>query len=333
MSEPMHPSNLSEILDRTAQLYRSRFLVFAGIAVIPTAAVLIPACAIFLLAVLWGAKIGNSFSPAVAGSLAVVFFAALALVAAPIWLAVAALTSAAMSHAAARACMDEKTTIRDAYKSIWRRGWHYIGLYVVQTFLIWGVPFAVWFLLVGLATVTLALVKRAGAETGALFGFFAFLVVVALIGYGLLMLLRLSLAFSACVVEQIDILAALKRSSRLSIGSRGRIFLLYLLGAALSWIVSIGITIPLTLIIAMIPGTSSPQHAQAAATVIAYSVYGAAFAVQALIKPVYGIALMLFYYDQRIRQEGFDIEWMMQRAGLEPAQAAGSEAPQAIDSV
>jgi hypothetical protein len=31
---------------------------------------------------------------------------------------------------------------------------------------------------------------------------------------------------------------------------------------------------------------------------------------------VYSIALMLFYYDQRIRHEGFDIEWMMQRAGL-----------------
>jgi hypothetical protein len=25
---------------------------------------------------------------------------------------------------------------------------------------------------------------------------------------------------------------------------------------------------------------------------------------------------VLFYYDQRIRKEGFDIEWMMQQAGL-----------------
>jgi len=38
--------------------------------------------------------------------------------------------------------------------------------------------------------------------------------------------------------------------------------------------------------------------------------------VQALTKPVYGIALVLFYYDQRMRLEGFDIEWMMLRAGL-----------------
>jgi len=34
---------------------------------------------------------------------------------------------------------------------------------------------------------------------------------------------------------------------------------------------------------------------------------------------VYGIALVLFYYDQRIRMEGFDIEWMMQQAGMADA--------------
>jgi len=40
MDEPLHPSTLSEILDRTAQIYRSRFLVFFGIAALPTALLL-----------------------------------------------------------------------------------------------------------------------------------------------------------------------------------------------------------------------------------------------------------------------------------------------------
>jgi hypothetical protein len=57
-------------------------------------------------------------------------------------------------------------------------------------------------------------------------------------------------------------------------------------------------------------------------------IYGASFAVQALVKPVYGIALTLFYYDQRIRNEGFDIEWMMMQAGMVPApQTAPTPAP------
>jgi hypothetical protein len=40
-----------------------------------------------------------------------------------------------------------------------------------------------------------------------------------------------------------------------------------------------------------------------------------------LLKPILGIAQVLFYYDQRIRQEGFDIEWMMLQAGLTPPAA------------
>ena len=48
-----------------------------------------------------------------------------------------------------------------------------------------------------------------------------------------------------------------------------------------------------------------------------FAMYAAMFAVRALTKPVYGIALTLFF-DQRIRKEGFDIEWMMQQAGMLP---------------
>ena len=33
----------------------------------------------------------------------------------------------------------------------------------------------------------------------------------------------------------------------------------------------------------------------------------------------YATGFTLFYYDQRVRKEGFDIEWMMQAAGLRPA--------------
>ena len=48
MDETFHPSTLSEILDRTAQLYRARFLVFLGIAFIPVASMLVPIVAVFV---------------------------------------------------------------------------------------------------------------------------------------------------------------------------------------------------------------------------------------------------------------------------------------------
>jgi hypothetical protein len=70
--------------------------------------------------------------------------------------------------------------------------------------------------------------------------------------------------------------------------------------------------------IELIPGMNTPLHAELAGTLMLYILFGAFFAVQALTRPVYAIALLLFYYDQRIRREGFDIEWLMQKAGMLP---------------
>jgi hypothetical protein len=247
------------------------------------------------------------------------FAIVIALVALPILLAASALAMAAMSHAVSRVHLGQTTTIRAAYKSVWRRGWRYIWLLILESLIIGAAPIAVWTVLVILFAGAAALARTSGMESitgGVLFGLVVVLGVVALIGYVIWMALRLSLAFPACVVEQIGAWPAVKRSSLLSIGTKGRIFVLYLLGAALGWLLSMGITLPLTIILSLIFSSSDPQHAQAAGLVTIFIVYGVSFAVQALVRPVYGIALVLFYYDQRIRKEGFDIEWMMQQAGM-----------------
>ena len=46
----------------------------------------------------------------------------------------------------------------------------------------------------------------------------------------------------------------------------------------------------------------------------------------ALAGPLYPIAVTLFYYDQRIRHEGYDIERMMETAGLNTAATLVAEA-------
>jgi hypothetical protein len=77
-----------------------------------------------------------------------------------------------------------------------------------------------------------------------------------------------------------------------------------------------GFTIPIGILLMLIPGVNNPQYAQMLATILMFTWCGLWFAVQALTKLVYGIALTLLYYDQRIRKEGFDIEWMMQQASM-----------------
>ncbi|MGA9668883.1 MAG: hypothetical protein WBQ94_06720 [Terracidiphilus sp.] len=328
MSEPLRPSTLGEILDRTVQLYRSRFPVFFGIAAVPTAIVVVFASAAFLFYAWFGSSGagGTTSNPDPAAAVLVgLAFIAIAFVAVPMFFAVTALASAALNHAAARAYFGEKTTIRDAYKAVWTRGWRYIWLYLLQVLIVIAAPLAVWFVLILISAGGLALAQAAGMgfTGGALVGLLTVLVALGLVAYCIWMALRLSLAFPACVVEQTPAWPALKRSTSLSGGTRGRIFLLYLLGGILNYLFSMIVTMPVFIALAFLPGAKNPQNEQFAGMLIIFVAYTAAFAVQAFTKPVYGIALVLFYYDQRIRLEGFDIEWLMQRAGLVVPQAAG----------
>ena len=347
MDEMPHPSTLSEILDRTIQIYRRRFLVFAGIASAPYAAVLAPVC-VFLLIGLWLGSPGH-VSARTVGTVATVLVVAGILVAVPVWVLITALATGALSHAAAHSYFGEGITIRGTCIEAWSRKGRYIGLYVLEILLIWAAPMFVWMLLAMAGAALAALARNSGlaAAAGALVAVLAVAVAAALAGYAIWMLLRLSLAFPANVVERIGVMDALKRGPLLSRGTKGRIFVLYLLGLILNYLLTLAILLPLTIVMALIPGMQSPEHAQMMSVVTFVAVYGMAIAAQALVKPVYTIAMVLFYFDQRIRHEGFDIEWMMVRAGLvvpapaqpepqlriaEPVPANASAAPAAAES-
>ncbi|HEY4975117.1 MAG TPA: hypothetical protein VII41_15995, partial [Steroidobacteraceae bacterium] len=245
-------------------------------------------------------------------------------------LGLTALGSGALSHAASQVFLGEPITIRASYQVAWKRGWRYVGLLSLQILFLAIIPFTAWIVIVAGLAVLAAMSGGKGARVSAdwtsapgllLLGFG-----VALIVYFFWMLLRICLAFSACVVEQIGVWASLKRATALSKGTRGRILVLYLLCVALSWIVSLVLTVPIVIVLSLIPQMNTPQHLQTAGALYLFLVYGASFASQAFTKPVSGIAMMLFYYDQRIRKEGFDIEWMMREAGMVTESAAPVEA-------
>ena len=311
MNEILRPSNLGELIDRTAQLYRTHFLVFFGIAAVPTALILVVASGVYLFFARFG-DISNSAIGFIGGMLVI----AVALIAVPIYMAATALSSAALNHSAARALFNQEITIVDAYKAVWAHGWRYIGLYLLQGLIVAGAPIVAWFAIVSISTVAGAFLQSSGIPFDIFFAIELLLVLATLAAFCVWMTLRLSLALPACVIEKLGAVPALKRSAVLSKGTLGRIFLLYLLGSVLNYLLLIVITFPMLIVTAFIPGANSPEHGQAIYTAMAFTAYCAAFAVQALTKPVYGIALVLFYYDQRIRIEGFDIEWMMLKAGL-----------------
>ena len=315
MNDRLHPMTLSEILDRTAQLYRSRFFVFFGIGVIPAGTVLVSAAALFAILV-WIGSAGStpSATSIVLASTTLLFGS---LVAMPACLGTTALGAAAMSDAAARLFLGEKISIFESYKTAWKRGWRYLGLYVLKALIIAGAPTVVGFVFLIFVSVGSALLARQlGVGGQLLLGVLMFLFFVLVVSYVIWMLLRLCLSFPVTVVEQLSATDSLKRASMLSGGTRGRIFVLYLLGMVLGWVLAVGVAVPAFIGLALIPSLKGPQHSETLGMAMMFVSYGSTFAVQAFTKPVYAIALTLFYFDQRIRKEGFDIEWMMHQAGM-----------------
>jgi hypothetical protein len=313
--QPLHPMSLAEILDRTAQIYRSRFLVFFGIGLIPAGTVFVFAAAFFAFFAWFGSNKGQSARAA--DIIAWLFLGLMLLLVGPVCLAVTALGSAAMTDAAGRIFLGERITIREAYRGAWKRGWRYIWLYLLVVLVVAVVPM-LGFLLSALGSdLLISLGSRIGLGDVHIFiNAAAVLLFGVLVAFGLWMLLRFCLSFPVSVVEQTSAWKALKRAGSISLGTRGRIILLYLMGAILGYVLALGLSIPAIIGLALIPALGGAQHSQTLGEIFLFVTWGAYFAVKAFTKPVYGIALTLFYFDQRIRKEGFDIEWMMLHAGM-----------------
>ena len=320
MNEPLHPLTLGEILDRTAQMYRSRFLVYLGIGVVPAGTLLVFGALSFAL-LAWAGVMRSD--PTNAGPQVVAAFLAvgvLGLVGLPAYLGASSLGWAALTDASSRAFLGEAITIRGSFRNAWQRGWNYLGLYLLIGLFSAVGPFIVFFIfLMTVAGVAAAArVSGMGDVIGFLTGAAMFILIPALFAFAVWMLLRLALAFPAAVVEHISAWSGVKRAAELSKGTKGRMILLFLLGWAVNVLLMIAFMVPIAIIVALIPAANSAEHAERMGQTFVFLWYGLSFAVQAFSRPVYGIGLTLFYFDQRIRKEGFDIEWMMHGAGMTP---------------
>ena len=112
--------------------------------------------------------------------------------------------------------------------------------------------------------------------------------------------------------------AALRRSIELSKFSRGRIFVLWLLLRRIAVGLAL-ITQIFFIVIAQAPYAFGHGSARAQQFV--------AFLTNSFVAPILATGTVLFYYDQRVRKEGYDIEWMMQAAGLTPPPPSRADRP------
>ncbi len=325
MESNLRPLTLGEILDRTAQLYRTNFLLFAGIFSVYAGVALV----LNLIQIGLGAFLKAQH---MAGAVVWMTVITTGVNLLALFLLLGAAT-AAISRAVAWVHLGEPATIRGAYLSILPRLGRYLWLMAITAFRVW-LPFVLLYAgLIG-TLVFYGGFNGAGTPTGAanpqhaailIVVFLAFfLLLIPVVIYTLLMSVRYSLAIPACVVEDLKARKAIRRSIQLAKDSWGRIFLLMLLVG----VIKLGL-VGITQFFVFVFAFKHPGQPLGPGVLALSQVIG--FFTNSFLGPIWAAGITLFYYDQRVRKEGYDIEWMMQAAGLtapvtQPAEDAEGQA-------
>jgi len=131
---------------------------------------------------------------------------------------------------------------------------------------------------------------------------------VLLIVPGIILALMWSLAVPVAVLENKGVGESMTRSSQLTKGNRGRIFVIWLLFFALTIAVTLLLQWPITLAAAALAGAENTARVLVWTQVTSAVV---SFITQCLVSPLATIAFALVYYDERVRKEAFDLQWMM----------------------
>ena len=153
-----------------------------------------------------------------------------------LYLPIFAMFQAAGSYAAVRADGGERTTLREAYGMAWQKLGRYSLLIFLQQ-LYFAVP------IVAMVVMILGGGALAGISHATSPGMLFLLVpLIVLLYAGLLFFmvwigLRMGLAFPASVAEDLTATAALKRSGQLTLGAKGRMFLVLLVVYAIGYVV------------------------------------------------------------------------------------------------
>ena len=326
MNEPLRPMNLGEILDRAIQIYRAKFLVFTGLAALPASVMLV----VHLAVGRWfptstshqASQRGRELLWSSGQSLLLYHVSAF----------LGLLIMPALVHVASDAVLEGKTSIRAALQFVTSRWKRFLWIAVLKLGAQLVIPEMLSFVFLLLVAIIGYILGAFNGQEQVLLGLF--LLGVPIFGSLAFFLWSgswLSLAIPAAALEGIGGLRALRRSWDLTKGSRFRILVAWFALSGLAVALSVGIQLLFRwLVIGLYPG----QHLkinELPAYILAVHVLH--FIVSTVIGPIYPIALTLFYYDQRIRQEGYDIERMMETAGMHaPSPPLIAEEPAAPES-
>lgn len=301
----LRPLSTGEVLDRTFQIYRSQFTLFAGLALLPAGVnTITSALRLALVAHPNGQAHANA-----AHNLALISYGAVSILAGLLSIVLYGITQAATTWALSSVYLGEAASIKAAYKVAFKHWFRYTLVVLRQVWAGMWLPFSFF----TAALLIPAWARRHGSNLNWLAAILFVLAFLSII-YGVWAYLRLSLAVPAAVVESLKTRPAVRRSTQLLASRKFRVFLLFLLLFALYMVIG-AMESPLLILAVRTRGTE--------AFILRAIQLTLNFAAATLIGPVGAIGLCLFYFDERVRREGFDIEWMMRKVA--PSEMSGAE--------
>jgi hypothetical protein len=307
MTTALRPMSTGEVLARTFHVYRSYFLLFAGMGASFAACVVIGVLIVIGVDTLLGPVIGilGGLLLAVA-ELGLVLFALIGL----------ALAGGATIYAVSQIYLGREATLRDSYTAVRPLIFRLARIQLSKCFRALGRLMLAQLLFI---IVFVPLYKVFNAESNKTaemaLQILALPVLIACAVWEARTVCGYALAVPACLLERLSAPEALKRSQSLTGQFLGRIFLAFLLPVVLG-------TSLWALLLAITWGKLSPMLG------VVWSV-SSIFAALTLTSPIGMIAIAVIYYDLRVRKEAFDLQLLMASIGqplpqqVSPAPAIG----------
>jgi hypothetical protein len=303
----LRPRSVQEILDHAFRLYRRYFFTFLAI----TAVVFVPVNMLVQLlnvavqgnnAQLQRSTFSNStFNSSINQSLTTVLVLSLLLIGLSVlggllqYLSQGALTSAvADSH------LDRPVSFGGAYRAMFQHLGPLLGAIALQVLIGIGIflpAIAVFVLSIG----ALAGGGESGLGAGFTFICLGFLLMLISFIFYLFVFVRLSVIVPAIMVENLGPVEGVRRSWQLVQGYWWRTLGLVFLLGLINFVISAGPAFLITLLVGLFTRSVDPVMSTAITGVVT-------IITQALYIPLELTAITLYYFDLRVRKEGFDLE-------------------------
>lgn len=287
------PMSVADIVDASIRLYRRNFGPFVGI----TAIVYAPMGVLQIIMMYAAGQMMQNATSSSAGPapehLAVIFgtyigLLLMALLAVPI-------SQGALSIAVSRRYLNYPVTVGDAYSAIGVRWASLIGAVFLTVLMIGGVT-AIIFTPGTMLVAMLAERKEIAGAVAVGVLFFGGLVVAVIYLW-----VKLMFVTAVVAVEGTSAVAGITRSWNLVSNEWWRCFGTYFLLGLVTLIIMYAVSYPVSAVAMFAVGTANLALGQAisgAVTMVANMV----------IQPILIVALVLLYYDLRVRKEGFDLQ-------------------------